>query len=732
MHETMRLIVLIAFCLVVVSAAKIESYQTVRDITYPNARRDESVVDDLHGTKVADPYRWLEDPYSEETKQYVDDENKISQSFLENNDNWKKINEKLTNIWNYPKFGVPQRKGKYYFSFKNSGLQNQNVLYKQSSLDEEPSVFLDPNTLSDDGTISLQGKAFSKDGSILAYTLSESGSDWVKIKFRNVESGEDYPDLLQRAKFTSLAWTHDNKGLFYNRYDQNGDGSETDSNKNQKLYYHRVGEPQEKDVLVVEFLDNPSWLISATVSSCGKYLIVISELGNQLLYYADLQKNGPINGKIPLTPIVTKFEADYHYITNTGSKALFRTNKNAPNYRLVVIDFDNFAEKSWTTLIEENSNDVLTWAQCVDKDKIVIHYLHDVKSVLQVHSLKSGALIRKLPLEIGQIVAFNGDKKYSEIFYQLESFLTPGTIYRYDFSNPDIEPTVLREVELNLEGFDKNDFKVEQVFYPSRDGTKIPMFIVQRKTEAKKPRPCLLHAYGGFNIATQPSFKVPFLFFVYAFDGILAVANIRGGGEYGERWHDAGRLLNKQNVFDDFQTAAEYLVEQKYTIQKKIGIYGRSNGGLLIGACINQRPDLFGAAVPQVGVMDMLRFHKFTIGSAWISDYGNPDEKIDFENIYKYSPLHNVHAPNKIENQYPPTLILTGDHDDRVSPLHSLKFAANLQYAVRDNQFQKNPILLRVYSKAGHGDGKPTAKKIEEETDIYTFLQRALQIDIDI
>lgn len=341
-------------------------------------------------------------------------------------------------------------------------------------------------------------------------------------------------------------------------------------------------------------------------------------------------------------------------------------------------------------------------------------------------------MIRDFPLEIGQIVALSGDKEHSEIFYQLESFLTPGIIYRYDFSKPDIEPSVFHEIKLNFDGFNKTDFEVEQVFYPSRDGTKIPMFIVQRKTKAKKPRPCLLHAYGGFNIAIQPSFKVPFLFFVHGFDGILAVANIRGGGEYGEKWHDAGRLFNKQNVFDDFQTAAEYLVKEKYTVQKKIGIYGRSNGGLLIGACINQRPDLFGAAVPQVGVMDMLRFHKFTIGSAWIPDYGNPDEKAHFENIYKYSPLHNVRSPNSIENQYPPTLILTGDHDDRVSPLHSLKLAATLQFAVRDNQFQKNPLLLRVYRKTGHGDGKPIAKKIEEETDIYTFLHQALQIDIDV
>lgn len=349
-----------------------------------------------------------------------------------------------------------------------------------------------------------------------------------------------------------------------------------------------------------------------------------------------------------------------------------------------------------------------------------------------MHSLETGKLIRKFPLEIGQIVAFSGDKKYSEIFYQLVSFLTPGTIYQYDFAQPDIEPTLLREVKLNLDGFDKNNFTVEQVFYPSRDGTKIPMFIVQKKTENKGPKPCLLYGYGGFNISLQPTFSVTLLFFIDAFNGILAFPNIRGGGEYGEKWHNGGRLLNKQNGFDDFQAAAKYLVEHKYTEHKSIAIQGGSNGGLLVGACINQRPDLFGAAVAQVGVMDMLRFHKFTIGHAWISDYGNPDEKVHFDNLYKFSPVHNVRSPDSLENQYPSTLILTADHDDRVSPLHSLKFAAALHNAVKDNEYQKNPILLRVYSKAGHGAGKPTAKKIEEATDILTFLYQSLHIDAEI
>lgn len=341
-------------------------------------------------------------------------------------------------------------------------------------------------------------------------------------------------------------------------------------------------------------------------------------------------------------------------------------------------------------------------------------------------------MIRNFPLEIGQIVAFSGHKKHSEVFYQFVSFLTPGTIYQYDFNKADVEPSVLREIKLKLDGFNKKDYAVDQVFYSSKDGTKIPMFIVQRKSDQKTPKPCLLYGYGGFNISIQPTFSVSLLMFIDAFDGVLAFPNIRGGGEYGEKWHNSGRLLNKQNVFDDFQTAAEYLIENKYTVKNKLVIQGGSNGGLLVGACINQRPDLFGAAISQVGVMDMLRFHKFTIGHAWISDYGNPDEKENFENLYKYSPVHNIKAPTDIKHQYPATLILTADHDDRVSPLHSLKFAATLHHNISECENQKNPVLLRVYSKAGHGAGKPTTKKIEEATDILTFVYKALGLNIKI
>ncbi|XP_053693083.1 prolyl endopeptidase isoform X1 [Sabethes cyaneus] len=700
---------------------------------YPEARRDESVVDDFHGVKLADPYRWLEDPDSEETKQYVEKQNKIAQPFLENCDEWKKLNEKLTKRWNYPKYSCPFKHGERYFFFMNTGLQNQDVLYVQNSLDDEPKVFLDPNSLSKDGTIALVGSRFSHDGNLFTYGLSQSGSDWTKLKVRDVKTGEDFPETLEHTKFVTASWTKDNKGFFYARFpvvEGKADGSETAANENQKLYYHRVGEPQEKDVLIAEFPEEPTWRMTPEVSDCGKYLMLFIMKGckDMLLYFSTLQKSEDITGKLDLVKVVTEFDSDYDYITNEESIFSFRTNKAAPNYRVVNIDFNNPAAENWTTLIEEHPKNVLDWSTCVNKDKIVLGYIDDVKSVLQVHKLQDGSFVSKFPLEIGTIVGFSGKKKYSEIFYHFVSFLTPGIIYHFDFAREDAEPTIFRQVK--IEDFDNSLYKVEQVFYKSKDGEKIPMFVVQKKADKQEEKPCLLYGYGGFNISVQPSFSITGLVFIDSFDGILAYPNIRGGGEYGERWHNAGRLSKKQNVFDDFQHAAMHLVQSGYTRHEKIVIQGGSNGGLLVGACINQRPDLFGAAVAQVGVMDMLRFHKFTIGQAWVSDYGDVKEKVHFDNLYKYSPLHNVRTPKSEKEQYPATLVLTADHDDRVSPLHSLKFVAALHHAIRDSEYQKNPLLLRVYSKTGHGAGKPTAKKIEESTDILTFMFKTLKLKL--
>ncbi|CAH1639526.1 unnamed protein product [Spodoptera littoralis] len=705
--------------------------KTIMAFSYPEARRDDSVIDDYHGTKIADPYRWLEDPDSNETKEFIDAENRITRPYLDACPVKGNINQRLTELWNYPKYSCPFRRGNRYFFFKNTGLQNQNVLYVQDSLDGEPRVFLDPNTLSEDGTIALSGSRFTEDGNTFAYGLSASGSDWITIHLKDVATGEDYPEVLEKVKFASMSWTKDNKGLFYSRYpDQAGktDGSETEVNRDQKLCYHRLNTPQADDVIVVEFPEEPLWRIGAEVTDCGKYLIVspVKDCRDNLLFYADLTKQPELNGKLHLTQIVHKFEADYEYITNEGSVCIFRTNKNAPNYRLIKIDLHNPTENNWETLIPEHPSDVLDWASAVDNDKLVIHYVRDVKSVLQLHDMKSGKLLQTFPLDVGSVVGFSGKKEQSEIFYHFMSFLSPGVIYHVNFTNQPYVPTVFREVK--VKGFDASQYQAKQIFYTSKDGTKVPMFIVSKKgLQQDGSNPALIYGYGGFNINIQPSFSVTRLVFMQHFNGVVAIPNIRGGGEYGERWHNAGRLLNKQNVFDDFQAAAEYLIKEKYTRPSLITIQGGSNGGLLVAACINQRPDLYGAAIVQVGVLDMLRFQKFTIGHAWVSDYGSSDNKTQFEYLLRYSPLHNIQTPTR-DIQYPATLVLTADHDDRVVPLHSLKFIAALQHAARHTP-QEHPLLARVDTKAGHGGGKPTAKIIDEHTDILCFMSQALGLE---
>ncbi|KAH8304795.1 hypothetical protein KR059_004164, partial [Drosophila kikkawai] len=704
-------------------------------IVYPEARKDSNAEEMIHEYRIRDVYRWLENPDSAETKRFVNAQNSISQPFLERCDERGMINTKLTKLWNFPKFGCPMRHGDFIYFFKNTGLQNQGVLMQQETLDGPEIAFLDPNSLAADGTVALSQQKFSENGAFMAYGLSESGSDWNKIRIRRAKERTDFPEVLEKVKFSKVSWTKDNKGFFYGRYaDQDGktDGSETKQNENQKLYYHRVGESQDQDTLVAEFPEHPSWRIQPDVSDCGKYLIlsISHTVRDNMVYYADLTEGEEINSKLTVNPVVDKFEGDYDYITNDGSDMYFHTNKDAPNYRVVVIDFANPAEENWKTLIPEHEKDVLDWAKCVNEDKLVVCYNRDVKNILQVYELRTGTLIRQFGLDIGTVNAISGKRKYSEIFYSFSSFLTPGITYHYDFAKPLEKPKVLREITLNLEGFNRDDYIVDQVFYKSIDDTNIPMFIIRKKRDTVEPRPCLMSGYGGFNYSLMPSFGITGLMFMDTFDGILAFPNLRGGGEYGINWHNGGRLLNKQNVFDDFQAAAMYLAENHYTTKDRLAIQGASNGGLLVGACINQRPDLFGAAVAQVGVMDMLRFHKFTIGHAWCSDYGNPDDREHFAYLFKYSPLHNVHFPLNPNEEYPSTLIMTADHDDRVSPLHSLKFAAALQEAVRHSEYQLNPILLRVYTNAGHGAGKPTRMRINEVTDIMTFLRKTLNVDI--
>ncbi|XP_030665378.1 prolyl endopeptidase isoform X2 [Nomascus leucogenys] len=640
-------------------------------LQYPDVYRDETAVQDYHGHKICDPYAWLEDPDSEQTKAFVEAQNKITVPFLEQCPIRGLYKERMTELYDYPKYSCHFKKGKRYFYFYNTGLQNQRVLYVQDSLEGEARVFLDPNILSDDGTVALRGYAFSEDGEYFAYGLSASGSDWVTIKFMKVDGAKELPDVLERVKFSCMAWTHDGKGMFYNSYPQQdgkSDGTETSTNLHQKLYYHVLGTDQSEDILCAEFPDEPKWMGGAELSDDGRYVLLSIREGCD-----------PVN-------------------------------------------------RLWYCDLQQESSGIAEWIACVRSNFLVLCYLHDVKNILQLHDLTTGALLKTFPLEVGSIVGYSGQKKDTEIFYQFTSFLSPGIIYHCDLTKEELEPRVFREV--TVKGIDASDYQTVQIFYPSKDGTKIPMFIVHKKgIKLDGSHPAFLYGYGGFNISITPNYSVSRLIFVRHMGGILAVANIRGGGEYGETWHKGGILANKQNCFDDFQCAAEYLIKEGYTSPKRLTINGGSNGGLLVAACANQRPDLFGCVIAQVGVMDMLKFHKYTIGHAWTTDYGCSDSKQHFEWLVKYSPLHNVKLPEADDIQYPSMLLLTADHDDRVVPLHSLKFIATLQYIVGRSRKQSNPLLIHVDTKAGHGAGKPTAKVIEEVSDMFAFIARCLNID---
>ena len=680
-------------------------------VSYPASKKVDQ-QDNYHGTMVADPYRWLEDANSEETKAWVVEQNKVTQAWLAQIPQREAIKARLTKLWNYERYGVPSKKGGRYFYSRNDGLQNQAVLYTAKTLSETPRVLLDPNTMAADGTVALAGMAVSPNGKFLAYSTAASGSDWNEIKVRDIESGKDMADHIKWVKFSNTAWAADGSGFYYSRYDEPTEAAKLAGvNYFQKVYFHKLGTEQGADALVYHRPDQKEWGFGAEVTDDGRYLVINGSHGTEQknrVFIKDLKaKDAQVVG------LLEAFDASYNFIDNEGPVFYFLTDKNAPRSRIIAIDIRKPGSENWKEIVPE-APQTLTGASVVNK-QLVLNYLSDAHSAVKVFDLK-GKPLRDIALPgLGTASGFGGKKEDTETFYSYTSFTTPTTIYRLDMKSG--KSGIYRQPKVD---FDPDAFDTKQVFFTSKDGTKVPMFIVSKKgMKLDGTNPTYLYGYGGFNISLTPSFSVSNLAWV-EMGGVYVVANLRGGGEYGEAWHKAGTKLQKQNVFDDFIGAAEWLVANKVTSPAKLSIGGGSNGGLLVGAAMTQRPDLFGAALPAVGVMDMLRFQKFTIGWAWTSDYGSSDNAEEFKALVKYSPLHNL----KQGNCYPATMVLTADHDDRVVPAHSFKFAAAAQAA----QAGAAPILIRIDSKAGHGAGKPTTKQIEEVADRWGFLSRALDM----
>ena len=678
---------------------------------YPRTPRHDT-TDIYHGKKVADPYQWLEeDPRnSMAVADWIRAQNEVTLSYLQQIPRRETIRERLTELWNYQRFSSPFKvAGRYYF-FKNDGLQNQSVIYTVASLDGEPSMVLDPNSWSEDGTVALTGLSFSDDGRYMAYSRSTAGSDWQEWSLRDMSTGKDLPDHLNWTKFTGATWTLDGKGFFYSRFDAPEEGQKFQAlNKSQKLYYHRVGSSQEDDVLVYHRPDQPEWGFASTVSEDGRYLVIAvwkgTDPGRRVLY-RDLTE--PYAMPVEL---IGSFDNEYSFLGNDGSVFYFKTDADAPNGRVIAIDIRSPAPESWVEVIPEAKEPLDSIS--ITGNLFVATYLQDVINHVRMFRL-NGTHVRDVEFPgIGTGGGFGGKRSYTETFYTYSSFNTPPSIYRYDLITG--KSTLWRQAKVD---FNPTDYIVKQVFYTSKDGTRVPMFISHRKDlPIDGNRPTLLYGYGGFGISLKPFFSLTRLAWM-EMGGVYAQPNLRGGGEYGERWHDAGKLRNKQNVFDDFIAAAEWLIDNDYTNSKRLAIQGGSNGGLLVGACITQRPDLFAAALPAVGVMDMLRFHRWTAGRFWVDDYGSADDPEMFPTLLAYSPYHNVHPGTK----YPATLVTTADTDDRVIPAHSFKFASALQYA----QAGKAPVLIRIETAAGHGRGKPTQKRIEETADQWAFLAKNL------
>ena len=678
---------------------------------YPDAPEGNQ-VDDYHGTKIADPYRWLENSDSPETIDWIKKENAISLPYLEKLPSRPDFQERITKLLKFERYSPPYWEGGRYIYEKNDGLQNQDVIYTVKELTDAPQVVLDPNKLATDGTISVSVTALSNDGRFFAYGLESSGSDWNEIHVRDLQTDQELPDLVRWVKFSGISWTKDNRGFFYTRYPAptSASGQKLDSLRDPKIYYHQLGDSQDKDRLIYGRPDHPEWLLHASTSKNGRYLIITASentVPRNAVYVVNLVDPSHPQLDSALRPVFAQLDAQYEGFSVVGDRLFLRTDRNAPRYKVIAVDLSHLDQPVADDVIAE-SKDLLEQAEVVG-GKLVLSYLVDAKNQLKIASL-DGKPEAEVPLPtLGSVAALSGDQDRAELFYSFDSFVFPATIYRYDVSNGKNE--VFRKPSVPISS---DDYETEQIFYHSKDGTRVPMFIVHRKgIKLDGTNPGLLTGYGGFNISIKPTFSYSYFTWVEK-GGVFAEPNLRGGGEYGQDWHQAGTKERKQNVFDDFIAAAETLIAKKYTSSKHLGILGGSNGGLLIGACLTQRPDLFGATVPAVGVLDMLRYQDFTIGSAWISDYGSSDSPEDFKYLIKYSPLHNIHSGTC----YPPTLVTTADHDDRVVPGHSFKFAATLQAA----QSCENPILIRVDTKAGHGGGKPIAKIIEERADQLAFL----------
>lgn len=669
-------------------------------IIYPQTNKTD-VTDNYHGTIVADPYRWLEDDNSPETKAWVKAQNEVTNAYLAKIPFHGAVKKRLEELWNYPKIGTPFKKGDYYYFFKNDGLQNQAVLYRQQSLTAAPEVFIDPNKFSDAGTVALGSLSFSKDAKHVAYQIAKAGSDWQQAFVMDVESKQLLKDSIDWIKFSNISWRKD--GFYYSRYDKPTEENKL-SKKNEfhKVYYHRLGTSQDQDELIYQDKEHPLRNLGVDVTEDERFLILHETegtSGNQLSYW-DLQDPAQKEFKL----LVKGFESEPNVIDNDGDKLLLLTNEGAPNYKVELVDPKNPSSRK---LIIPEQQEVLKEVNTGGK-RLFAMYLKDASSRVAQYTY-DGKLERQIALPgIGTAAGFGAAARDKELFYSFTSFVAPATIYRYDIATGKSSLFAKTEVK-----FRQEDYETKQVFFTSKDGTKVPVFLSYRKgIQLNGQNPVLLYGYGGFNIPMTPGFSVSNLFFMEQ-GGIYAVVSLRGGNEYGEAWHKAGMLEKKQNVFDDFISAAEFLVKSKYTSPSKLAIRGGSNGGLLVGACMTQRPDLFKVALPAVGVMDMLRFQNFTIGWAWVTEYGTSAKAEQFPYLYKYSPLHNL----KAGTQYPATLITTADHDDRVVPAHSFKFAAALQAANTGT----NPTLIRIETQAGHGAGKPTSKLIEEAADIWSF-----------